>query len=336
MPLSIVCPKCKKQLRVADTAAGKRIKCPGCATVFQAGKPASTPATAAAPAKPKAVAPPPVVKPAVPPADGAEKGPDASLSGKAVKKKKSKALLYGCLTAVFVVLLLIGLGIAGVFWLLNKSKNALDDWASSVTTRKTVDLKSSPPDTPKGTGQQQKPKGMGQQPLKPPAGRQAEIPPASPPKEVPGGKFLAGFAWKEFKHPKGLYTVLMPKPPREQDGGITFTAADFDVSEFIGYHYTVMYSKREDEDRTVEEQIKDWRKANTDPERKLLKDQAIQVKGHAGWEIVYKKPEKKEFERKWFVKLKQGVAFVSMMVPDNPEWIASADKFFGSFTPLDK
>jgi predicted Zn finger-like uncharacterized protein len=34
--MQIVCPKCQRQLRVPDTAAGKKVKCPGCGTMFQA------------------------------------------------------------------------------------------------------------------------------------------------------------------------------------------------------------------------------------------------------------------------------------------------------------
>ena len=149
MPFQIVCPKCKKQLRVADTVVGKKIKCPSCAAVFLAGKSAPAPASVAAPAPPQAVTPPPVLEPTVAPGPSAGMGsaetPSASPSRNVVKKKKSNALHYGCLTGVFVVLLVIGLGIAGVFWLLNKGKNAVEDWASAVTTRKTTDHQPSPP-----------------------------------------------------------------------------------------------------------------------------------------------------------------------------------------------
>lgn len=34
--MQITCPSCKKSLRVADTAAGKKVKCPACATAFVA------------------------------------------------------------------------------------------------------------------------------------------------------------------------------------------------------------------------------------------------------------------------------------------------------------
>ena len=34
--MQITCPKCQRQLRVADTAAGKLVRCPGCSGTFQA------------------------------------------------------------------------------------------------------------------------------------------------------------------------------------------------------------------------------------------------------------------------------------------------------------
>jgi uncharacterized protein YbaR (Trm112 family) len=182
----------------------------------------------------------------------------------------------------------------------------------------------------------------------PPAGKEPPPPQVAPPQTPPpaetpkagiGSKVLAGFQWKEFKDSNGRYTVLMPKQPKEElPNYFTVSALEFgDLQAGVySYNFSVLYDRRENEERTYEDQIKDWREANTDSEFKPSKDQTIQVKGHTGWEIVYKKPKEKEFVRRWFVKLKQGVAMVSVNVPDTPEWIAAANKFFDSFTPVDK
>ena len=51
MPVSQTCPKCKIKLRVGDDLAGKKIKCPKCATIFPFSAPEGTAAiTANAPA----------------------------------------------------------------------------------------------------------------------------------------------------------------------------------------------------------------------------------------------------------------------------------------------
>ncbi|QEG40513.1 hypothetical protein [Roseimaritima ulvae] len=60
MPISIRCSGCSRTINAPDHAAGKRVKCPACATVLSV--PASQPAAAAQPA---AVAPPAAV-PSVP------------------------------------------------------------------------------------------------------------------------------------------------------------------------------------------------------------------------------------------------------------------------------
>ena len=36
MSIHISCPQCQKRLNVADSAAGKKVKCPGCSRVFVA------------------------------------------------------------------------------------------------------------------------------------------------------------------------------------------------------------------------------------------------------------------------------------------------------------
>jgi hypothetical protein len=140
--------------------AGKNIKCPACANIF---KPAPAAATPTAPSsQPKAITPPPAVKPTaatddVPEQAFADKEPAPSPS-RTIKKRKSNALLYGCLTAFFAVLLLVGLGIAGVFWLINKGKNSLQNWAAAVTSQKTTHISSNVPDNSKGSrADEQKP-----------------------------------------------------------------------------------------------------------------------------------------------------------------------------------
>jgi hypothetical protein len=55
MPISLVCPGCKKTLKVADTLAGKRAKCPGCqtpVTIPGLGTPQPAAAPKAAPSTP--------------------------------------------------------------------------------------------------------------------------------------------------------------------------------------------------------------------------------------------------------------------------------------------
>src|SRR6185437_13408394 len=39
MPLSLTCPECAGKLKVPDTAAGKKIKCPKCTAIFVAAEP---------------------------------------------------------------------------------------------------------------------------------------------------------------------------------------------------------------------------------------------------------------------------------------------------------
>lgn len=168
------------------------------------------------------------------------------------------------------------------------------------------------------------------------------VPGTSPPgagtaKGNTGGQLPAAFDWKEFKDPGGHYTVLMPGTPRQDLPGF-FTVAGMDLAGLKGnlasYSFTVSYDRRENEERTWEDQVKDWREANTSRDAKPQMDRAIQVKGHPGWEIVYVQP-KKEYRQAWIVKLKQGVALVSTDLPDGPDWFAADGKFFDSFTPID-
>jgi hypothetical protein len=62
MPIPVNCPSCGTGLKAPDSAAGKKVKCPKCATPFPVPNPGEEPmaVTAAAPA-------PPVVRPAAPP-----------------------------------------------------------------------------------------------------------------------------------------------------------------------------------------------------------------------------------------------------------------------------
>jgi predicted Zn finger-like uncharacterized protein len=71
----LVCDNCQAKIRVPDTAAGKKVKCPKCATVLQVPA-ADVPPEAPAPAPPPAPAAEPVAE-TPPPAQGA--GPKPSL-----------------------------------------------------------------------------------------------------------------------------------------------------------------------------------------------------------------------------------------------------------------
>jgi hypothetical protein len=123
MPSLTTCPRCKRKLKIGDNAVGTNIKCPGCAHVFKA---------TVLPGAPKSIAA--SVEPAE--QDILDVVPNATTQP---KEKKSNALLYGCLTGLFVVLLLVGLGIAGVYYLINKTTNAVKDWAAEVTSEKAPD-----------------------------------------------------------------------------------------------------------------------------------------------------------------------------------------------------
>ncbi len=64
MPLLLTCPSCSKQLRVQDALAGKKVKCPACATVLTvpaavAAPPPAAPKQAVSSAGRKPAAPPP-------------------------------------------------------------------------------------------------------------------------------------------------------------------------------------------------------------------------------------------------------------------------------------
>ena len=70
--MKVPCPSCEKTLSIGDNLAGKRVKCPGCAEVFQV--PAAS-AVAAAPTK-KAAAPIAAVKKGAPPAPVKKRCPE--------------------------------------------------------------------------------------------------------------------------------------------------------------------------------------------------------------------------------------------------------------------
>jgi ribosomal protein S27E len=330
MPLVVTCPKCNRKLKVADAMAGKNIKCPGCASVFVAetDKPAAI--------QPKAVAPPssvnhPATQGEPRPSNAPRSDPDEELERPAApsrrrrEKKKSNTVRNVVIGVVLGAILVVGSIVGGIVWLVHKAKVAVEE---TVYNPPAPMIQGGGPNPPPWAP--------------PPVGGQPQPQPNSPsgaPKTGIGSKVLAGFPWMEFKDPNGRYTVIMPRAPR-QDGPNYFvvTALEFgNLQESVfSYSFDVLYDKREDEARSLEEQIKDWRKTNTNSEFKPLKDQAIQVKGRKGWEIAFKDSKMKVFVRRWFVELSQGVALVSVNVPDTPDWIAAGEKFFASFTPLDK
>jgi len=60
--MQIACPECHKQLKVPETAAGKKVKCPGCGEIFQALEEIAEEIQTETPAKRPRPAPPPVVE----------------------------------------------------------------------------------------------------------------------------------------------------------------------------------------------------------------------------------------------------------------------------------
>jgi predicted Zn finger-like uncharacterized protein len=122
MSLLVSCPQCKQQLKVADNAVGKNVKCPGCAHVFKA-------AAAASPVAP--VAPVEQGK-----QDSVDVVPTAS-SPPTQPKKKAKGLRYGCLAGVFVVLLCSGTLAFGVYWMYSKGKAAWNEAWTAATSQPT-------------------------------------------------------------------------------------------------------------------------------------------------------------------------------------------------------
>lgn len=71
MSLTVACPGCKRTLRVPDTAAGKKIKCPLCGEMF------AMPAAPTAPAPPAGVTTGASTPPRTPPTPPPTKRPDA-------------------------------------------------------------------------------------------------------------------------------------------------------------------------------------------------------------------------------------------------------------------
>jgi hypothetical protein len=86
MPISLSCTDCSKKLRVADTLAGKAIKCPQCTTVLR------VPATAAAPAATTKPAPAAALAKSVPPVDEDE---NIKSAPGATRRKPSAAVIGG-------------------------------------------------------------------------------------------------------------------------------------------------------------------------------------------------------------------------------------------------
>ncbi len=122
MPETVTCPNCHVTLKPkTPVAAGTRIKCPKCQTVFAVPGDAAAPAVAR-PAPPKPAAPRPAApKPAPPPqeeerieeeaygADDAERGGEAP-----VKPKKKGVPLWVWLTSGGAILLLGCCGVCGI------------------------------------------------------------------------------------------------------------------------------------------------------------------------------------------------------------------------------
>jgi predicted Zn finger-like uncharacterized protein len=104
MPLRTTCPQCQRNLTIPDDSAGKKIKCPKCSHVFKSVE------------TPKAAAPSP---------------------RKEQAQKKSNGLLYAAVGGAFALLLVIGLGIAGVYWLFNRGGDAARDRLDPASTRPT-------------------------------------------------------------------------------------------------------------------------------------------------------------------------------------------------------
>jgi hypothetical protein len=73
MPIEIACPGCGKQLKAPDAAAGKRVKCPQCATVVPVPAP-----------------PPPIVPQAPPPMSGVSDLIDEAIQEELVKRRKAE------------------------------------------------------------------------------------------------------------------------------------------------------------------------------------------------------------------------------------------------------
>jgi hypothetical protein len=129
MPFIVACPKCGQKLKIDDGTMGKNVKCPGCSLVFL------TRGSNPSPAEPNPVTLPPAVMkapPNKPPTlpSAARMEPDGPTMKPLRRspppvKKKSNALLYGCLGAALAGILFVGLIIGGIFWLVHKAHNAV-------------------------------------------------------------------------------------------------------------------------------------------------------------------------------------------------------------------
>jgi hypothetical protein len=160
----------------------------------------------------------------------------------------------------------------------------------------------------------------------PPADGKKSSPPA-------GGNVAGATGWQEYKDPDGLFTVLLPGTPR-RDRDLGFTAFERRKGQDVVATYLVQVfdGRHPFAPKTVQEMAKSDR---MDTELKFVKDQAVQVKGHEAWELVFKDTYKR-FVRTQYVKVKGAILFVCATVADTPDEIAAANKFVDSFTPLDK
>jgi hypothetical protein len=101
--LVVSCPECRKELKIKDDLAGKRIKCPGCGAMFLVPVP-SAPAETAVSASPPAPSPTPAVEPVAGDADSA--GGESKRGKRRSKKPKAKSktpLIIGLVAAVALV-----------------------------------------------------------------------------------------------------------------------------------------------------------------------------------------------------------------------------------------
>jgi uncharacterized protein (TIGR03067 family)/predicted Zn finger-like uncharacterized protein len=121
MSIAAVCPNCARRYNVAESAAGKNVRCKGCGTVFAVDGPEPPGRERPGPSGLQARRPAPP-----PPADDADDTPlpdrTAPRTPPVRKRGFPVAAVLGGL-AVVVLLLLLGVG-AGAYWWLNRSTTA--------------------------------------------------------------------------------------------------------------------------------------------------------------------------------------------------------------------
>lgn len=131
MPISATCPACRATLQVADSARGKKVRCPKCQEIFTVGsaapngnvssvKPAG--GRAAKPAAAKSAVTPSVARPKTAPRRNDDE------DDRPPEKKKKKSMLPACLIGCGVLFLLCGGGGSiGGFFIYRGLKSAADD-----------------------------------------------------------------------------------------------------------------------------------------------------------------------------------------------------------------